>query len=170
MISKKVEEALNQQINAEIWSAYLYLSMSGYLESLNLPGFAHWMKIQWKEELSHALKMFDFVHERGGRVTLKPIEAVPSDWKSVTEVFQETLNHERHVTSLIHNVVNIAIEERDHSSNNMLQWFVAEQVEEEATAENILEQVKMINGQGYGMLMLDRELGSRVFVDATQTA
>lgn len=168
MISEKMQSALNEQINAELWSAYLYLSMSAYFAEQNLPGFANWMKIQWQEEVSHAMKMFDYVNERGGRVHLKAIEKVETEWKNSVEVFTETLNHERVVSGLINNLVNIAISEADHATNNMLQWFVAEQVEEEATAENLLHQLKMIDGFGHGMLMLDRELSQRVFVDSTK--
>jgi ferritin len=168
MLSKKMQDALNEQINAELWSAYLYLSMSAYFEDKNLPGFANWMKVQWQEEISHAMKLFDYVNERGGRALLKPIAEVKTDWNNATEVFSETLDHERHVSSLIDNLVNIAISEKDHATNNMLQWFVAEQVEEEANAEELLEQLKMIDGFGHGMLMLDRELSQRTFVDETQ--
>lgn len=169
MLSEKMQQALNDQINAETWSAYLYLSMSAYFESQNLPGFANWMKVQWLEELSHTTKFFDYVNERGGRVILKPIAAVQTEWKDALEAFQDTLKHEQHVTSLINNLVNIAIEEKDHATNNMLQWYVAEQVEEESNVESLVEQIKMIGGQGHGMLMLDRELGSRTFVDETQS-
>jgi len=168
MLSKAMQDALNEQINAEIWSAYLYLSMSAYFEDNNLPGFANWMKMQWQEEISHAMKLFDYVNERGGRVTLQPITEVKTEWKDSIEVFTETLDHERKVSSMINNLVNIAISEADHATNNVLQWFVAEQVEEEATAENLLEQLKMINGFGHGMLMLDRELSQRSFADNTQ--
>ncbi len=168
MLTKKMEKALNEQINAEVWSAYLYLSMSAYFESKNLPGFANWMRVQWQEELSHTLKFFDYINERGGRVILEPIDAVQTDWVSPLEAFEDTLKHERHVSSLINNLVNIAIEEKDHATNNMLQWYVAEQVEEEANAESLVEQIKMIGGQGHGMLMLDRELKARSFVDETK--
>ena len=168
MLSKAMQDALNEQINAEIWSAYLYLSMSAYFEDNNLPGFANWMKTQWQEEISHAMKLFDYVNERGGRVTLQPIAEVKTEWKDSIEVFSETLDHERKVSGMINNLVNIAISEADHATNNVLQWFIAEQVEEEATAENLLEQLKMINGFGHGMLMLDRELSQRSFVDSTQ--
>jgi ferritin len=162
--------AIDEQINAELWSAYLYLSMSAYFESQNLRGFANWMKIQWQEEVTHAIKFYDYVHSRGGRVTLKPIGAVQFDWKNAVEVFNDTLEHERVVTSLINNLANLAVEEKDHATNSMLQWFIAEQIEEEANAEQILVQLKMIGDNGYGMLMLDRELASRVFVDSTKTA
>lgn len=168
MLSNVMQKALNEQINAELWSAYLYLSMSAYFEDKNLPGFANWMKIQWQEEISHAMKLFDYVNERGGRVNLMPIAEVKTEWTGPIEVFSETLEHERKVSALINNLVNIAISEADHATNNVLQWFVAEQVEEEATAENLLEQLKMIDGFGHGMLMLDRELAQRTFVDATK--
>lgn len=168
MLSKKMQKALNDQINAEIWSAYLYLSMSAYFESENLPGFANWMKVQWQEELSHASKFFDYINERGGRVLLQPIAAVDSVWKDPLEVIETTLKHEQHVSSLINELVNIAMDERDHATNNMLQWFIAEQVEEEASVEGLVQQLKLINGFGHGILMLDRELGQRTFVDPIQ--
>ena len=168
MISNRMQNALNEQINAELWSAYLYLSMSAYFEDKNLPGFANWMKIQWQEEISHAMKMFDFVNERGGRVQLQAIAEVKTEWSDAIEVFKETLEHERKVSGLINNLVNISITESDHATNNFLQWFVAEQVEEEATVDNLLVQLEMIDGFGHGMLMMDRELSQRVFVDATQ--
>jgi len=170
MISNKMQAAIGDQINAEIWSAYLYLSMSAYFERQNLRGFANWMRIQWQEEISHSLKFFDYVHARGGQVSLQPIQAVPIEWKNAAEVFAETLKHEQHVTALINNLANIAVEEKDHATNSMLQWFIAEQVEEEANAEQILVQLKMIGDNGYGLLMLDKELATRVFVDATKAA
>jgi len=169
MLSEKMQKAIEDQINAELWSAYLYLSMSAYFERQNLPGFANWMKIQWQEEITHAIKFFDFVHERGGKIVLKPIAEVPSVWKNAADAYAETLKHERVVTSLINNLVNIAVEEKDHATNNMLQWYVAEQVEEEANADKILGQLKLIGDNGYGLLMLDRELATRVFVDSTKT-
>jgi ferritin len=170
MISKKLQTAIDEQINAEFWSAYLYLSMSAYFERQNLKGFANWMKVQYQEEMTHAVKFFDYVHSRGGQVTLKPIAAVDTDWKNAIEVFSETLKHEQLVTALINNLANIAVEEKDHATNTMLQWFIAEQVEEEGNDEQILVQLKMIGDNGYGMLMLDKELATRVFVDATKTA
>lgn len=168
MITEKMQKAIEEQINAELWSAYLYLSMSAYFERQNLQGFANWMKIQWQEEITHAIKFFDYVHERGGQIFLKPIAGVQTDWKNPADIFTETLKHEQHVTALINNLVNIAIEEKDHATNNMLQWYVAEQVEEEANAEQILVQLKLIGDNGYGLLMLDRELATRVFVDSTK--
>ncbi|MBI9037614.1 MAG: ferritin [Bacteroidales bacterium] len=167
MISKKIEKEINEQINAEFWSAYLYLSMSAYFVSKNLPGFANWMQVQYQEEISHALKFFNYLNERGGRVNLKPIEAVKTEWDNEIEVFQETLKHEQHVTFLINNLVNSAIEEKDHASNNMLQWYVSEQVEEEANVDEILQQLILLEGNKFGLLMLDRELRQRTFVDET---
>ena len=169
MLNKRIEEELNKQINAEIWSAYLYLSMSAYFEDKNLPGFANWMRVQYQEELTHALKIFDYVNERGGRVILQPIEKVKTDWRDTVEVFEETLKHEQHVTGLINNLVNVAIEEKDHATNNTLQWFVSEQVEEEAAADEILQQLKMLQGKKEGVFMLDRELKQRTFIDETQS-
>jgi len=167
MISKKIEKEINEQINAEFWSAYLYLSMSAYFVSRNLPGFANWMQIQYQEEISHALKFFNYLNERGGRVILTPIKEVKKEWKDEIEVFQETLKHEQHVTFLINNLVNLAIEEKDHASNNMLQWYVSEQVEEEANVDEILQQLVLLEGNKFGLLMLDRELKQRTFVDET---
>ncbi len=164
MLNQRLENELNKQINAEFWSAYLYLSMSAFFESKNLAGFANWMKIQYQEENSHALKLFDYVNERGGRIVLQPIAAVDSEWKNVIDVFETTLKHEQHVTYLINNLVDIAIEEKDHATSNMLQWFVNEQVEEEASVSDILDQLKLIEGKGAGLFMLDRELKQRVFV------
>jgi len=133
MISKKIEKALNKQINAELYSAYLYLSMVAYFESVNLPGFANWMKVQTQEELMHAMKIYDFVNERGGRVVLKAIEAPPTEWDSPLDAFEATYKHEQKVTGLINNLVNLAIEEKDHATSSFLQWFVNEQVEEESS-------------------------------------
>ena len=164
MLNQRLENELNKQINAEFWSAYLYLSMSAFFESKNLAGFANWMKIQYQEENSHALKLFDYVNERGGKVVLQPIATVDSEWKDVIDIFETTFKHEQHVTFLINNLVNIAIEEKDHATTNMLQWFVSEQVEEEASVSDILDQLKLIEGKGAGLFMLDRELKQRVFV------
>jgi ferritin len=169
MLSKKMEAALNEQINAELFSAYLYLSMSAWFETKNLKGFANWMYIQWQEETAHAMKFFNYVNERGGTVTLKAIDKPKATWKNIIEVFAETLKHEQHVTSLINNLVNIAVAEKDHATNNSLQWFVAEQVEEEATASEILEELKLIEGKGPALLMIDREMRQRVFVPIAPT-
>ncbi len=168
MLNKKVEEAMNKQINAELWSAYLYLSMSAYFEAQNLSGFANWMRVQYQEELSHAMKFFDYINERGGRVNLRPITEVKTEWKDAVEVFEETLAHEQKVTSMINALVDLSIAEKDHASNNILQWYVDEQVEEEANAGSLLQQLKILNNNQQGLLMLDRELQQRTFVDETK--
>jgi ferritin len=158
-----MQAALNKQVNAEFYSAYLYLSMSAYFESINLKGFANWMRIQFQEETAHAAKFYDFIGERGGRVLLEAIEMPKTAWDSAIEVFEDTLKHERHVTSLIHNLVSLAQEEKDPATGSFLQWFVDEQVEEEANADEMLQQLKLIEGQGAGLFMLDREARQRVF-------
>ncbi len=167
MLSEKMEKALNEQINAEFESAYLYLSMATWFEEQNLDGMANWMMIQFREEETHALKIYDYVNERGGRVLLKPIKGPKTEWDSILQVFEETLEHERLVSSLINNLVNIAVEEKDHATNSMLQWFVDEQVEEEASADKIVNQLKMIGDNPQGIFMLDREMSQRNFVDET---
>lgn len=170
MISKKVEETINKQINAELWSAYLYLSMSAYYSSIGLSGFANWMRIQWQEEVSHALKFFDYVVERGGKPVLAAIADVPKSWDGPLAAFEEVQKHEAHVTALINNLMDVAIEERDHATKSMLQWYVDEQVEEEANAAAIIDNLRLVGGKGDGLLLLDRELKQRVFVDATAKA
>ncbi|MCK5568134.1 MAG: ferritin, partial [Spirochaetes bacterium] len=134
MLSKKLESELNKQLNAELYSAYLYLSMAAYYESKNLKGFANWMNVQAQEEQVHGMKIYDYINGRGGRVQLAVIEAPPVEWSSVVDVFDNVYSHEQKVTGLINNLVNIATEEKDHATVNFLQWFVAEQVEEEASA------------------------------------
>lgn len=161
MLSKKMEDALNEQINAETYSAYLYWSMAAYFDSINLSGFAGWMRAQAQEEMSHAVKFYGFVNERGGRVKLAAIEAPPTEWDSPVAVFQATLDHERKVTGLINNLVDMAISEKDHAANAFLQWFVTEQVEEEATADDILRKLTLAGDAPGALLMMDRGLGAR---------
>lgn len=163
MLSKKMEKALNEQVNAEMYSAYLYLSMESYFKSLNLNGFANWMRVQTQEEMSHAMKIYDYVNERGGRMLLKPIEGPPREWDSPPAVFEAVLAHEQKVTGLINNLVDLAIEEKDHATNSFLQWFVTEQVEEESSAGDNVQKLKMMENAPGGMFMLDRELSQRVF-------
>lgn len=165
MLTKKMESALNEQINAELFSSYLYLAMSAWFVRKNLPGFAHWMYIQTQEEAAHAMLLFNFVNERGGKAELKAIAKPDLDWKDPIKVFEAVLKHEQKVTGLINNLVDIAIKEKDHATNQKLQWFVAEQVEEEANAGEILEQLKIVEGKGQGLLLMDRELKARVFVN-----
>ena len=169
MFSKQMENALNDQINAEMYSAYLYLAMSAYFQSTNLSGFANWMKIQAQEEMVHAMKFYDYINERGGRVALQDIEAPPKDWDSPLDVFDATLLHEQKVTSLINTLVDIAMEERDHATNIFLQWFVSEQVEEEDTANEMLQKIKLMGDAPGGMFMLDNEMGQRVFTSPADT-
>lgn len=167
MINQRLEKAINEQINEELYSAYLYLSMGAYFEDQGLGGFANWMRVQFEEEQFHGLKFFDYLAERGGRVLLGAIEKPETEWASPVAVFEEVLKHERHVTSLINNLIDIAIEERDHAGKSFLNWFIDEQVEEEATVENILHQLKLVEGDGRGLLMLDKELAGRVFTPPT---
>lgn len=163
MLSKKMEKAINDQINAEFYSAYLYQSMGAYFESVGLPGCASWMHSQFQEEWFHGMKMYDFVNERGGRVILQAIAKPPAKWKSTLDVFENVLKHEQKVTGLINNLVNLALDERDHATNIFLQWFVSEQVEEEATAGGILDKLKLIGKDTHALFVLDGELGQRVF-------
>lgn len=161
MININVEKAINKQINAELYSAYLYLSMSAYFEEQSLEGMAGWMRAQFEEEQAHAFKFFDYINERGGRVTLEAIEKPQESWDSVKSVFEDTLAHERLVTEMINDIMDIAIEEKDHATKSFLQYYIDEQVEEEATAEGILSKVVRIGDNGNGLMMLDRELGAR---------
>ncbi len=163
MINSKIEAAFNRQIVAELYSSYLYLSMSAYFESINLRGFAHWMRCQVQEELVHAMKFYNFIHERGGTVTLGGIDGPPTEWSSPVAAFGDAYSHEQKVTGLINSLVDLAMAERDHASNAFLQWFVTEQVEEEASADEVIKKIKLAGDQGSGMFMLDRELATRVF-------
>jgi len=169
MLNTKIEKAINDQINAEVYSAYLYLSMSAYFERMNLPGFAKWTYVQYLEETTHSLKFFKYVNERGGSVKIMAIKEPPVEWKSPMHVFEEILKHEQHVTSLINNLVDLSLQEKDHASNNLLQWYVAEQVEEEASASLILGHLKRTGESKDGLYMLDKELSARIFNDTTGT-
>ena len=169
-MDEKMQEALNKQLNAEVYSAYLYLSMSAYFQSVNLSGFANWMRVQWQEELAHGLKFYDYVNERGGRVILQAVEAPPSEWDSALAAFQDTYRHEQKVTGMINKLVDLAVEARDHATNNFLQWFVSEQVEEEASADEVLQKLKLVGDDASGLFMIDRELAQRVFVAPAATA
>lgn len=170
MLSQKIEEALNAQINAEMWSAYLYLSMAAYCHSQGNPGMGKWFEVQFQEEQDHAKIFFNYVISRGGNVVLKPIEAVPTAWNTILEVFESTLEHEQKVTTLINNLFAITTAENDYATQSMLKWFIDEQVEEEETAQNIIDNLKMIKDNGYGLYMLDKELGARVYTQAAPLA
>jgi ferritin len=163
MLPQNMEQALNKQLNAELYSAYLYLSMAAYFYSLNLNGFANWMTVQNQEETMHAMKFYNYINERGGRITLAQIDGPPTNWHSPLEVFEETLKHEEKVTALINHLVDLAIAERDHAANAFLQWFVTEQVEEESSANEIIQNLKMAGKDPHALFMLDRELAARVF-------
>jgi len=161
MIGKKMLESFNEQINAELYSAYLYQAMAADFEAKNLKGFAHWMEVQAKEEQGHAKKMYDFLNDRGGRVVLKAIAAPPVEWKRPLAGFEEVYAHEQKVTGLIHKLVDTARAESDHASEVFLAWFVTEQVEEEAHANEILERLKLMKDHAQGLYMLDAHLGKR---------
>jgi ferritin len=161
ILGKKMESAINEQINAELYSAYLYLSMAAYGEAANLPGLAHWMRAQANEEVEHAMKFFNYVTERGGRVTLTAIDQPRADWESPLNVFEQVLEHEQKVTGLINGLYEIALAENDYASQVLLHWYIDEQVEEEANAQQIVETLRMIGDQPQALVMLDKELGQR---------
>jgi len=161
MLKKQMEKALNDQVNAEMYSAYLYLSMAAWFEAENMKGMAGWMRAQAQEENMHAEKFYDFIHERDGRVLLRQIDAPPTDWKSPVAAFEEVLAHERKVTRLIHSLVDLSLKHKDHAANAFLQWFVSEQVEEESSAKEILDNLKFVGDNPSALFMLDRELGQR---------
>lgn len=163
MLSPKLYSALNAQINAEFWSAYLYLSMSADFEQKGLPGFANWMHIQFKEEQDHAMKLFNFIVSRGGKPELLPIDKVQTSWESPLASFNDTLKHEQEVTAMINNLYAIALAEKDYATQSMLQWFIDEQVEEEKTAQEIIDSLALIGSNGLGMHMLDKEFAARVY-------
>jgi ferritin len=161
MLPKTLQDAMNEQIKNELYSAYLYLSMSAYCEAANLPGFAHWMRVQAQEEVGHAMKFFEFINDRGGRVVLQAIDQPPVQFQSPQALFEQTLEHEQKVTGMIHNLYALAVQEKDYASQVFLNWFEDEQVEEEKTASQILETLKMIGTQGPALVMLDQQLGKR---------
>jgi ferritin len=161
MLSKVMQEAINDQIKKEFYSAYLYLSMAAYFEAKNLPGFARWLRVQFGEEQTHALKFYEYVLERGGHVALQAISQPPSEWKSNLAAFEQVLEHEQQVTASINKLYETALAEKDYASQIMLQWFINEQVEEEKNATEIVEQLKLIDAHGTAVLMLDHQLGKR---------
>lgn len=161
MLSQGIQDAINDQIHHEFQSAYVYLSMSAYLEAANFSGFAKWMRIQAREEVTHAMRLFDYVNDRNGRVTLKALEQPPTNFKSVLDTFEHALNHEQKVTSMIHSLYALATRENDYATQVALQWFINEQVEEEATATKVVDRLKLAGEDGAALLMLDKELGAR---------
>jgi ferritin len=161
MLSKAMQNALNDQIQKEMYSSYLYLAMSAYCEANNLPGSAKWTRIQSQEEMSHAMKLYDYVTDRGGQVTLEAIQKPPAEYKSALDIFRKVLEHEQHVTASIHKLYAQAVKENDYASQIVLQWFVTEQVEEEKNATAIVEQFKAVGESKTSIMMLDRHLGKR---------
>ena len=161
MIGKAMQDAMNEQINKELFSSYLYLSMAAYFEEKNLAGFAHWMRVQTDEEREHAMKFYNFILERGGKVTLKALAAPKTEWASTLEVFQEATAHEAQITGSIHALYELAVKEKDYPAQVMLQWFVTEQVEEEKSTAEIVASLKLIEERGTAVLMLDHQLAKR---------
>ena len=157
-----MQDALNEQINKEFYSAYMYLAMSAYCNNLGLQGFAHWMRMQFEEESLHVTKMYDYILGQGGTVQLKTIEQPPEEYGSPLEVFEETLQHEQYVTGLIHKLMDLAVEEHDYATQTFLQWFVTEQVEEEATVSDIVAPLRMVGSDKGGLMMIDQQLKTRV--------
>jgi ferritin len=162
MLSKKMLDALNIQVNREMYSAYLYMSMSAYSQYIGLKGFANWFMVQYQEEMGHAMKIYNYVNDQGERVKLMKIDEPPADFESPLDMFEKTLNHERFVTKSINELVDLAIKEKDHATEIFLQWFVTEQIEEEGNDVDIINQLELIGKDGNGLLMLDRDLGTRV--------
>jgi ferritin len=163
MVSKEMSKALNEQLNFEIYSAYVYASMSSWFKAQDLNGFANWMEVQVKEEMDHASMFYHFLHDAGADVEFEAIPKPKSSWTSPTEVFEDTLAHEREVTRRINNLIDMALSEKDHATNARLQWFITEQVEEEANDLAILRQLKLVNGSPNALLMMDRELAQRTY-------
>jgi ferritin len=164
MLDQRMRDALNEQVNWEFYSAYLYLAMSAQFAGLGMPGGQNWMTVQYQEELAHAKKMVDYVHARGGRVVLEAIAKPPTEWSSGLAIFNDALAHENVVTSRIHDLASLALEIRDHATYNFLQWFIAEQVEEEESATDMVQKFTMAGEHPAGLYQLDKELQGRVFV------
>ena len=169
MLSSKTQDAFNQQLNAELYSSYLYLSMSAYFDSQNLAGMANWMRIQAQEELTHVMKFFEFINDRDGRVLLTQVEAPKTEWTSPLDTFEHALRHEQKVSGLINDLVDLSLGERDHAANTFLQWFVTEQVEEEASVKTVADKLKLIGDNPVALFMLDGELGQRTLPPPTAT-
>ena len=163
MLSKTIEDAINAQVNAELWSAYLYLSMAHNFEADGKSGIANWFKVQFKEEQAHAEIFMNYINQRGGRVWLKPIDAVETEWATPLDAFKATLEHERKVTAMINNLYALAEAEHDYATREMLNWFISEQVEEEESAQQLIDKFTLIGNDGMGIYMLDQELAARTY-------
>jgi ferritin len=164
MIKQRVQDALNEQINVEIYSSYMYFSMASWFDSISLDGFSHWLRVQALEELTHVQKFSGFLTERSGRALMTAVDAPPTDWASPLACFEEVYDHECKVTELINRLMDVALEERDHATVSFLQWFVDEQIEEEANTDAVVQKLKMVEGNRGGLFMLDREMDTRTFV------
>jgi ferritin len=164
MLHKDVERGINEQINAELYSAYLYYSMAAYFETLTLKGFSHWLRVQALEETTHVQRFFTFIHDRGGRVSLGPIDPPPAEWDSPLAVFEAVYAHEVQVTGLINKLMDLALAHSDHATTSFLQWFINEQVEEEASADEVLQKLKLVDKTEGGLFLLDQEMDKRTFV------
>jgi ferritin len=170
MISKKVVQALNKQVNNEIYSAYLYLSMSSYTNYLGLKGAANWFMVQYQEEMVHAMKIYDYVNSQGNHAQLAPIAAPPAEYGTLLSMFEQTLKHEQFITNCINELMDLAIKEKDHATQIFLQWFVTEQIEEEGNDNDIIAKLKLVGDSPQGLMMVDRDLAARVFVPPAATA
>ena len=170
MLSPKMQDALNAQVNAEYYSSYLYLSMAAYCEEINFKGLATWFRVQSQEEMIHVMKFFNYVIDRKGRVELKAIEGPPTTWDSPLAAFEAALRHEQHVTGLINRLAGLAISENDYATHTLLEWFITEQVEEEASVDEVAQKLKLIGGDGGGLFMIDQELAQRVFTPPAAAA
>ncbi len=168
MLKESIEKAFNKQVNEELYSAYIYYSMSAYFESINLRGCASWMRVQAQEELGHVDKFYNFILDRGGRVEFDAIQKPPKEWDSPLAAFESALEHEKHITQCINDLVELSLSEKDHAAYQFLQWFVEEQVEEEANVGEVVDNFKLV-GDGGGIFMLDRELGRRTLPDSSST-
>jgi len=168
MIKENIEKLINDQINFEIYSAYIYRAMGAYCDSIDLSGFASWFRVQAKEEETHGEKFYNYVVERGGRPFFKEIPAPQKDWDSLISVFEDAYKHEQIVTEKINKIMTLSLNESDHATSSFLNWFVDEQVEEEATFDSMIKQLKLIDGSGHGLFMMDKELKARAFVAPAQ--
>lgn len=170
MINTEVSKVLNEQVNKELFSAYLYLSMSAYFSDLGLAGFANWMRVQAQEEQAHAMLIYDFIISRGEKVILEKIDAPQTHWKNTLEVMQEVLKHEVYVTSLINNILSVAEQQKDRATTSYFMWFIDEQVQEEASAQEIIQKLLLIGEDKSALFMLDKDLAARIFTPPTKSA
>ncbi len=164
MLNKTIEQAINKQINAEIYSSSLYYAMAAYFETLSLKGFSHWLRVQALEELTHVQKFFSYVHERGGRVSMASVEGPQNEWESPLAAFEAVYEHETKVTGMINALMDLALKESDHATCNFMQWFISEQVEEEASADEAVQKLKLVEKTEGGLFLLDQEMDKRTFV------